>query len=147
MKTKSNKNTNKFDTNHKKRRTMHTLHWYLDVGFHYGTLTKSQAINVARVDNSTFNRWYNGKAAAPDATLELLRLHAFGEPPSASSVAWRGFRFQNDALITEDGRMLTPGDLKAVFYWKKMASSYITLLAARERTKIYANLRRIYRQA
>lgn len=144
MKTKSNNNTNNFDSDRKKRQTMHTLSWYLDVGYHYGTMSKTQALHVARVNKCTFNRWLRGKAAAPDATLELLRLHAFGEPPASSSIAWRGFRFQNDALITEDGRTLTPGDLKAVFYWKQIASSYMATIQTRQRAKIYDDLRVIH---
>lgn len=128
----------------KKLHTKNTLHWYLQVGFSYGTLTVTQAIDVCRVDKITFNRWLKGQSAAPAATLELLRLHAYGEPPAGRSTAWRGFRFQNDVLITEDCRTLTPGDLKAVFFWRQMAFNGLDAAARRE---IYRELKAIYARA
>ncbi len=128
----------------KKLKTKNTLAWYLSVGFRYGTMTKNDAFLISRVDRITFYRWLKGKAAAPEATLELLRLHAFGEPPCGRSLAWRGFRFQNEKLITEDGRELTPADLKAVFYWKQMA---FNKLDTDERREIYKVMKEIYKRA
>jgi hypothetical protein len=144
MKTKSNKDQNKSPLELQKRDTMHTLQWYLEVGFQYGTMTKTDALRIARVNPATFYRWLTGKATAPAATLELIRLHAFGEPPSGRSAAWRGFRFQNDQILTEDGRTLTPQDLKAVFFWRQIAFDRLDAHARRE---IYTELKAIYRQA
>lgn len=103
----------------------YSLKWLLDVGFHYGTMTESRARQVARVSPLTFNRWLSGETTPPAATLELLRIYAFGEPPSGNSEKWKGFRFQNDVLFTPDGRTLTPDDLMAVFFWKQTANMYI----------------------
>lgn len=101
--------------------TRSSLSWYMDVGHHFATLTETQARDIARVNRTTFDRWLRGESSAPPATLELLRLHAYGEPPCGFSKAWAGFRFQHGKLIAEHGDEWTPGDLKAVFYWKKMA--------------------------
>ena len=127
-----------------KLNTKNTLVWYLNVGFRLGTITRGDAMQICKVNRITFYRWLNGKAAAPASALELLRLHAFGEPPGGRSLAWRGFRFQNDRLITDDGREFSPADLKAVFYWKKMAFNQLDATARRE---IYKELKEIYRQA
>lgn len=116
------KKTIKFSS---KDNSKHSLKWLLDVGFHYATMTESHARKLAGVSNLTFNRWLSGETEAPAAALELLRIHAFGEPPGGFGEAWRGFRFQTERLITPDGRYLTPSDLMAVFFWKKMASQYI----------------------
>jgi hypothetical protein len=138
MKTKSNNIENKLSTKA-------TLDWYLRVGYHFCTITGThQARDILQVDRVTFYRWQTGKAAAPYTALELLRLHAFGEPPGGRSSAWRGFRFFNDKLITDDGRELTPADLKAVFFWKQMAFNQLDAPARRE---IYSELRAIYAQA
>lgn len=109
----------------KKDNTKHAIKWLLDVGFHYATLSESHARQLAGVSKLTFNRYLSGETATPAATLELLRIHAFGEPPGGFSNAWRGFRFQGDHLVTPDGRNLTPGDLMAVFFWKQTAAEYM----------------------
>lgn len=101
--------------------TKTALEWYLSAGHHYATMSPADARAIARVNRTTFERWQKGESSAPPATLELLRLHAFGEPPNGFSKAWAGFRFQRDKLIAEHGDEWTPGDLKAVFYWKRMA--------------------------
>ncbi len=138
MKTKSNRTQNKLITKA-------TIDWYLRVGSHYGTITgHAHAREILHVDRVTFYRWIHGKAAAPYTAMELLRLHAFGEPPAGRSAAWRGFRFYEDKLITEDGRELRPGDLKAVFFWKQMAFNQLDAPARRE---IYTELRAIYARA
>ena len=131
-------------SDNKKLKTKNTLTWYLTVGHHYGTINKNDAFKICRVDRITFYRWLTGKASAPEATLELLRLHAFGEPPSNRSQAWRGFRFQNDKLITEDGRLLSPADLKAVFFWKQLAFDNLDMNGRKE---LYKELKEIYKQA
>lgn len=138
MKTKSNKVENKM-------RTKSQIEWLLQVGHHYGTIRNSQQIQqILGIDRVTFYRWSTGKVAAPFAALELLRLHAYGEPPSGRSPAWRGFRFFDDKLITEDGREFTPADLKAVFFWKQLAFNQLN---AHDRREIYTELRAIYRRA
>lgn len=103
--------------------TKSTLSWFLDVGHHFGTMSQHQAQDIARVNRTTFSRWLTGQSSAPAGIMELLRLHAFGEPPSGFSNAWAGFRFHNQKLVTPDERYLTPQDLKAAFFWKQMAFS------------------------
>lgn len=129
----------------KKLATKAAIEWYLRVGFHFGTITGPRKImDILQIDRVTYYRWSTGKVAAPYTALELLRLHAYGEPPGGRSSAWRGFRFFNDKLITEDGRELSPADLKAVFIWRQMAFSN---LDAHGRRDLYSELRQIYRQA
>lgn len=138
MKTKSKNEQNK-------SHTKTTIEWYLTVGHFHGTIYgHSEARKILNVNRITYYRWSTGRAAAPWAALELLRLHAYGEPPSGRSKAWRGFRFQNDLLMTEDGRALSPSDLKAVFFWKQMAMQG---LSADEKREIYKELKRIYQTA
>lgn len=127
-----------------KKHTQSSINWFLDVGWQYATITKTDAFHIARVERSTWHRWLNAEAAAPAATLELLRLHAFGEPPAGRSIAWRGFRFQNDTIITPDGRALSTSDLMAVFFWKQIALDKLDTLARRD---IYNQLRSIYQTA
>lgn len=103
--------------------TKFALNWLLMIGEHFCTLSRSEAISIARVNRSTFERWEQGKTQAPLATLELLRLHAFGHPPSGLSEAWCGWRFQHDKLINNDyNYSFTPQDLKAVIYWQPLAN-------------------------
>lgn len=122
-------------------RTADSINWLLDVGWHYATLTEGKAMDIARVDRTTWGRWMNGKTKIPAATLELLRLHAFGETMDGFSKAWAGYRFSKDRLITPDRRELRPGDLMAVFMWKQMALSNTT---EEGRAAIYDKLRLIY---
>lgn len=138
MKTKSNEVITKSFTQAQ-------IAWLIQVGNHYGTISGSGFIqDLLQIDRVTFYRWATGRAAAPYSALELLRLHAFGEPPGGRSSAWRGFRFYADRLITEDNRELSPADLKAVFFWKQMAFSNLDQAARRE---IYSELRSIYQRA
>ena len=138
MKTKSN-------NLQKKLQTKAAIQWYLQVGWQFGTLTgPSHVREILKIDRVTYHRWSTGRAAAPYTALELLRLHAFGEPPGGRSTAWRGIRFFNDRLITEDGREFTPADIKAAFMWRKMAFNNLDAPARRE---IYSELRSIYKQA
>ena len=138
MKTKSNNIENKL-------KTKGAIAWYLRVGYHYGTISGPKKImEILQIDRVTYYRWSTGKAAAPYSALELLRLHAFGEPPGGRSQAWREFRFLNDRIITDDGREFSPADLKAVFFWKQMAFNNLDAPARRE---IYSELRAIYAQA
>lgn len=103
--------------------TKFALNWLLMIGEHFCTLSRIEAINVSRVDRSTFERWEQGKTQAPLATLELLRLHVFGYPPSGLTEAWYGWRFQHDKLINNDWNYaFTPDDLKAVIYWQPLAN-------------------------
>lgn len=132
------------NTSQLKKHTQSSINWFLDAGFQYGTITKSDAFQIARVDRSTWHRWLKAEAAAPAATLELLRLHAFGEPPAGRSIAWRGFRFQNDSIITPDGRTLSRNDLLAVFFWRQMA---FDKMSADDRRVIYDGLRSVYQMA
>ena len=138
MKTKSIQTDNKSIT-------QSSIAWLLQVGGLYGTVTGPRMIqDLLHIDRVTYYRWATGRVAAPYAALELLRLHAFGEPPGGRSAAWRGFRFIQDKLITEDGRELSPADLKAVFFWRQMAFSKLDGPARRD---LYDELRAIYRQA
>mgnify|MGYP001213505440 CR=1 FL=1 len=105
--------------------TQSSIKWFLDVGYHLGTLTETHARRLVGVNRTTFDRWLRGESSAPPAALELLRLHAFGEPPGGfGSRAWDGFRFQNGFLSTPYGD-LTPGDLQSFHFYRLTALQYI----------------------
>lgn len=99
--------------------TRTSLEWFLDVGHHLGTMIEREAMQIARVDRSTWQRWRRGESAAPAGTIELLRLHAFGEPPGGLSRDWKGFMFKRGFLVTDWGEDLTPGDLRNFRLFKK----------------------------
>lgn len=120
-------NQKELQRNH--RITQSSIEWFLHVGYHYGTLTESKARQLAAVNRTTFDRWSRGESSAPSATLELLRLHAFGEPPLASK-AWRGFRFQNDFLTIDDAYTYTADDVRALWNWRRLAHEYLQLMNA-----------------
>lgn len=93
--------------------TKSALEWYLEVGWHYGSMRESEARQIARVNRTTFDRWRRGESSAPEATLELLRMHAYGEPPGGfGNKDWSGFRFVRGILVTDWGEELTPGELR-----------------------------------
>lgn len=72
---------------------------------------KTRAFELCQVHRTTFERWLNGDSQIPAATLELLRLHANGEPPSMVD-EWRGFCFTQGKLWTPDNRFgYTPTDI------------------------------------
>lgn len=123
--------------NNKKRfHTKSALNWYLEAGYFYGTLTESRARVLAGVNRTTFDRWLRGESAAPAATLELLRLHAFGEPPGGfGSTCWQGFRFANGRIISDYGIEFTPGDLRQAGRWKRLAMEYINVMECRKLKK------------
>lgn len=127
--------------------TPEAIDWLLEVGWHYVTLQESDAMEISRVNRTTWHRWRRGQAKIPAATLELLRIHAFGHTmrndphPQARCRVWDDFRFSHDRLITPDGRELRPEDLKAVFVWKQMALSG---RSDADRQDIYNRLRLVY---
>lgn len=103
-----------------KNGTKFALSWLLQVGHHYGTLTRREAIDIAQVNRTTFERWERGLSHAPLATLELLRLHAFGQPPNH---LWEGWRFVRGELINNDyDYALSEFDAKAAIYWQPLAN-------------------------
>lgn len=87
------------------------------LNYHQGpnTLTASEAFNIARVHRTTWQRWMNGKAEPPAATMELLRLHAEGRPASGYTKEWNGFFFNRGKLYTPNVRFsYTPQDIMMI---------------------------------
>ncbi|WP_195742079.1 TonB-dependent receptor plug domain-containing protein [Methylobacillus flagellatus] len=121
--------------------TPEAIDWLLEVGWHYTTMQENEAMQIARVNRTTWGRWRKGQIKIPPATLELLRLHAFGHTMCNLHRQWDDFRFRRDALITPDGREMRPADLKAVFVWKQMCLYNRT---SAERQDIYNRLRLVY---
>lgn len=114
--------------------TASSISWLLDVGGFYGTLTETQARALAAVNRTTFTRWLRGQSSAPAATLELLRLHAFGEPPGGfGSKDWRGFRFQNGALHSPYGDIFTPAELRAFWIYRRSGRPYAEIAGEQAR--------------
>lgn len=107
--------------------TRSALEWFLDVGYHYATLNETAARRLAAVNRTTFDRWLRGESSAPAATLELLRIHAFGEPPGGFGKEWDSFRFARGVLVSPFGE-LTPADLRQFHYFKRLAVRYLASL-------------------
>jgi hypothetical protein len=105
--------------------TKSALSWYLEIGYHLCTLTEAQARHLSAVNRTTFDRWQRGESSAPTATLQLIRMHALGEPPGGWSNDWDGFRFQNGLLVTPHGE-LSPGDLQTFHFYKRTAHAYMS---------------------
>lgn len=72
-----------------------------------------RCFQLAKVHRTTFKRWLDGISAPPPATLELLRLHATGEPPSTHD-EWRGWCFTQGQLFTPSNRGFKPSDIELI---------------------------------
>ena len=73
-------------------------------------ISLQRCFDIAKVHRTTFNRWLSGYAAPPAATMELLRLHATGEPPSVHK-EWQGWCFTQGQLFTPSNRGYMPADI------------------------------------
>lgn len=115
-------------------KTASSLSWFLDVGYHYGTMTETQARKLSGVHRTTWERYRAGKIAAPPALLELLRLTAYGEPPGGfDSKCWEGFRFQNGVLISPFGDVFTPAELRSFWIYRRSTEPYGVIAADESR--------------
>lgn len=74
------------------------------------TITIAHCFRLAKVHQTTFNRWLDGTSNPPAATLELLRLHATGEPPSPHN-EWQGWCFTQGKLFTPSNRGHAPSEI------------------------------------
>lgn len=108
--------------------TKSALGWFLEVGHHYATMNEAEALRLSGVNRTTFERWKKGQSSAPSATLELLRMYAFGEPTGGFKGEWRGFRFARGKLISDWGTEFTPQDLRAFVQFKRLANEYLFFL-------------------
>lgn len=88
-------------------------------------ITETNAFNVARVTRSTWRRWLAGTSNPPPATVELIRIHALGEPPDP---AFAGFRFVRGVLYDDFGREHTPLDIRAAALHRIHSHRYLALL-------------------
>lgn len=77
----------------------------------FAPMTIARAMELSAVDRTTFKRWLLGETKPPKATMELLRLHAYGEPPSLHS-EWRGWTFTQGKLWTPANRGYTPKEIE-----------------------------------
>lgn len=73
-------------------------------------ITLRQCFELSKVHRTTFKRWLDGISEPPLATLELLRLHALGEPPSQHD-EWQGWCFTQGRLFTPSNRGHTPSEI------------------------------------
>jgi hypothetical protein len=74
-------------------------------------MTINRAMAICKVDRTTFKRWLLGQTKPPAATMELLRLHAYGEPPSLHG-EWSGWTFTQGKLWTPANRGYSPGEIE-----------------------------------
>ncbi|KAI3589330.1 hypothetical protein D9X30_4913 [Cupriavidus sp. U2] len=59
------------------------------------------------VHRTTLLRWRTGETRIPAAARALVAILASGIPPWMDPGAWRGFRFERDAVVTPGGRRFT----------------------------------------
>lgn len=76
-------------------------------------ISLTRCFELSRVNRTTFSRWLNGTSRPPAATLELLRLHALGEPPSTHN-EWRGWCFTQGKLFTPANRGFEPHEIAQI---------------------------------
>lgn len=79
----------------------------------YHPITLTRCFELSKVHRTTFKRWLEGLCAPPPATLELLRLHAKGEPPSMHN-EWHGWCFTQGQLFTPCNRGFKPSDIMMI---------------------------------
>lgn len=76
-------------------------------------INQSKCFELAQVNRTTFKRWLNGQSNPPLATLELFRLHARKEPPSAHK-EWLGWTFTQGKLWTPANRGFEPHEIAQI---------------------------------
>ncbi len=90
----------------KRKRKSTTLCDFLDMY----PIAMNRAFSLARVHRTTWARWLDGDSEPPAAIMELLRLHATGEPPSVDH-EWQGWCFTQGKLFTPSNRGFEPSDI------------------------------------
>lgn len=85
-------------------------------------ISSDKAFKIARVHRTTWRRWLDGTSHPPAATVELIRLHALGEP---ADPAFAGFRFVNGKLYDDCGRGYTPEDIRALEWHRIKSHQYL----------------------
>ena len=78
---------------------------------------ESRALAVLRINRTTLGRWLAGTVKVPHAAALVLRQMAEGIPPEGTD-AWRGFRWDGDALVTPTGEPLTARELDGL-HWQR----------------------------
>lgn len=88
-------------------------------------ISEGRAFKIANVHRTTWKRWLNGESNPHPAVIELIRLHALGEPPDP---AFAGCRFVNGVLYDDHGNAHTLGDLRVFSLYKQHHFQYMALL-------------------
>ena len=76
----------------------------------YHPISIAKCFQLSKVHRTTFMRYLDGSSTPPAALLELLRLHATGEPPSLHD-EWHGWCFTQGKLFTPANRGYAPSDI------------------------------------
>jgi len=76
-------------------------------------ISMNRAFSLAQVHRTTWQRWLDGLSEPPPATMELMRLHATGEPPSVHH-EWHGWTFTQGKLWTPSNRGFAPVDINEI---------------------------------
>lgn len=66
--------------------TQSSIKWFLDVGYHLGTLTETQARRLAGVNRTTFDRWLRGESSAPRPPLNYCGFMPLANRPAVSAL-------------------------------------------------------------
>lgn len=98
-----------------------TLHEILN----FYPISHDKAFKIANVHRTTWERWLSGESHPHPAIVELIRLHALGEPIDP---AFKGFAFNNGKLYNDHGKALTPGDLRVFHLYQSHSLRYMQIL-------------------
>lgn len=99
----------------------------LDLNYilNYYHILDKDAFAIARVHRITWKRWLSGKSNPPAATVELIRLHALGEP---ADPAFAGCSFRNGKFWDDYGYGHTLGDLRLFPLYRSYSNQYFHTL-------------------
>lgn len=76
-------------------------------------ISLSRCLELSKVNRTTFYRWLRGDTYPPAAIIDLLRMHAKGEPPSMHS-EWHGWCFTQGKLWTPANRGFEPHEIAQI---------------------------------
>lgn len=76
-------------------------------------MSLSKCLALSQVHRTTFQRWLDGEANPPAATLELLRIHAMSDLATLTE-QWQGWTFNHGKLWTPTNRGFEPHEVAEI---------------------------------